>query len=165
MQYLEITDGPMAHPPRLGVQGTSHTAQNGVVVCDTDFECWVDESYKGDPEAWVVWGMFLAPAPDGEYGGCTAVVFGNTGRVPFRSFEDAYSFCVAFCRNLYDKQVEEQWFNDTVSARGLQAWQYMIPAEALEVTGPEDGDAGDDSEGGTCDVTVGVNVPGDRTLH
>lgn len=164
MQYLEITEGPMAHPPRLGVQGTTHTAQNGVVVCDTDFECWVDEGYKGNPDAWVVWGMFLAPQEDGEYSGCTAVVFGNAQRAPFTSFEDAYAFCGAFCGSLYDKQVEEQKFNDVVSTRGLEAFQYMIPSEAFEVSGPEEPET-DESEGGTCDVTVGVDLPAKRILH
>jgi hypothetical protein len=163
MRYLEITDGPMAHPPRLGTQGTMRTMVEGLHVCDTGFELWVDNSYKGVEDAWVVVGVFLAPQESGVHG-CTAVVFGKEGREPFADFENAFAFCHSFGKSMFNAPVAEEWVNATVARRGLEAWQYFVPSAALEA-GPEEPDAGDDSEGGTRDVTVAVDVPSGRVLH
>ena len=170
LRYIYLEDGPMAHPPRLGVQGVLHTMVNGSHMCDTDFELWVDNDFRNNPDHWVVYAIFLAPRPKEEFHGCTCVVFGNDQRGPFKDFETAFAFMYPFAAELYDKPVEDRWMNATVVKRGIEAWQYLVPNTALAGI-PHDPpyDEVDESEGGNTDatqqVTVEVDVPPGRILH
>lgn len=160
MRYVERTEGPGAHPPRLGIVGVMAAAEKGVVVNQAAFECYVDDFIGGREDAWGVC-MIVTPLEENGLPGVerTMVMMGREGRHPFDSFESALAFCGAFGRSLWGKNVEADWMEATISNRGMSGVQWSEQA-----SGPEEQPV-DDSDGGTCDVTVGVDVPPWRVLH
>lgn len=169
MEYLTRTEGPAAYGTRLGVRGILHATDNGRYTNDTLFECVVDNGI-GTADGWGVVGIF-SPIVEGKpTGNNTMVVFGTATGTPFASFQDAFAFCQAFSKQLYDREVDTRWMGATINERSIMAqqWLTLLPAEVAGETrmpprDPLPGELPLDGEGDTCDVAVAV--PAGRVLH
>lgn len=180
MRYITRDEGVMAFGTKIGIEGVLHTMKNGTHLNDARFECIVDEM-DASGNGWLVLGVFhpinvTDGKPDGNH---TAILFGQEGRTPYTSFEEALAFCAAFGRSLYDKNIEIDWMSATVDARGMRSLQWQDDSSVAQMVTMNGCDFGDefgtkvtvsggdedelDGEGDTCDVSI--NVPPNRVLH
>lgn len=161
MEYITREGVPASFGTRLGMNGVTHVYEQGQHIEDTIFTLFVDDGAGGNPDAWCVGCITRARALTGELSaGGTVIVFGDTNRQPFTSFEAALAFCSAVGRDMYDRRITNAYMDGLIQRRAMQAAQWIDAPEGS--AGPA-GDEGDDSEGGTCDVSV--EVPAGRVLH